>query len=121
MGQTLAIHCVRALFVVSALLALIAITVAPAAHADPSTPFTPRPNADNIFLMALTHFNIRVTADNIPKTIAVGHQVCTYIGQGHTPMDAVANVASANPNYTFNDAGAIVGSAIEAYCPQVPE
>ena len=43
----------------------------------PSIPFTPRPNADDLFMMALTHFGIRVTADNIPKTIAVVHQVCT--------------------------------------------
>jgi Protein of unknown function (DUF732) len=50
----------------------------------PSTPFTPRPNADDLFMMALTHFGMRVTADNIPKTIAVGHQVCTYIGQGRS-------------------------------------
>lgn len=72
-------------------------------------------------MMAHTHFGIRVTADNIPKTIAVGHQVCTYIGQGHTPMEAVHEVASNNADYTHDNAGEFVGAAIEAYCPQVPE
>jgi hypothetical protein len=75
---------------------LTALTACGSATADPSTPFTPRPNADDLFMMALTHFGIRVTADNIAKTIAVGHQVCTYVGQGHTPMEAVHEVASNN-------------------------
>jgi Protein of unknown function (DUF732) len=100
---------------------LTALTACGSATADPSTPFTPRPNADDLFMMALTHFGIRVTADNIPKTIAVGHQVCTYIGQGHTPMEAVHEVASNNADYTHDNAGEFVGAAIEAYCPQVPE
>jgi hypothetical protein len=106
---------------IPAFLALIAITVTPAAHADPSTPFTPRPNADNIFLMALTHFGITVRADDIPKTIAVGQQVCTYIGEGHTPNDAIQQVASHNSNLTGTNADLFVAAAIEAYCPQVPE
>jgi hypothetical protein len=88
---------------------LTALTACGSATADPSTPFTPRPNADDLFMMALTHFGIRVTADNIPKTIAVGHQVCTYIGQGHTPMEAVHEVASNNADYTHDNAGEFVG------------
>jgi hypothetical protein len=100
---------------------LTALTACGSSTADPSTPFTPRPNGDNIFLMALTHFGIRVTADDIPKTIEVGHQVCTYIGQGHTPMEAIHEVASNNTDYTQDNADHFVAAAIEAYCPQVPE
>jgi hypothetical protein len=105
----------------SVVLAAAAVALAVPVHADPSTPYTPRPNADNLFLMALTHFNVRVTADRIPKFIAVGKQVCTYIGQGHTPTEAIQEVYTHNEDMNEDAAGALVGSAIEAYCPQVPE
>jgi hypothetical protein len=44
--------------------------------------------------------------------------VCTFLSQGHSPLEATAIVATANPDLPLDEVALFVGAAMVSYCPQ---
>jgi Protein of unknown function (DUF732) len=87
---------------------------APAAPAPEQLP--PRHHSDDDFLAVISGDGI--TYDSRAHALQDAHDVCTYLGQGHTADDAVAAGRADNPQLTPMGGYDFVHFSIDYFCPQ---
>lgn len=72
--------------------------------------------ADERFLSLLTSAGLRIT--DVPLVIQGAHEMCSYLGSGHSVEDAVRVAMSNNGSLSRTDAHSMVVSAVRVYCPE---
>jgi hypothetical protein len=55
---------------------------------------------------------------DVSRAEAGAHNICAYLGQGHSHDDAARQVLQNDPTFTPWPASAMVNASTAAYCPQ---
>jgi Protein of unknown function (DUF732) len=72
---------------------------------------------DERFLNDLTSGGLRLT--DVREVIGDGHQICAYLGAGHSEADAVRIAMRNNTTFTYGNAETLIESAVQVYCPEM--
>jgi Protein of unknown function (DUF732)/Domain of unknown function (DUF4189) len=70
---------------------------------------------DEQYLNDLTGAGLKITS--VREVIAGAHNVCAYLGAGHSEADAVGTAMNGNTTLTEGNARTLVDSAVRVYCP----
>lgn len=95
----------------------VTVTETPQAAAQPA-PKASTPGADQVFRNFVLQIpGMRVVNWGIAQ--AGAHNICAYLGQGHSHDDAAQQVLQNDPTFTPWQASAMVNASTAAYCPQL--
>jgi hypothetical protein len=95
----------------------VTVTETPQAAAQPA-PKASTPDADQVFRNFVLQIpGMRVVNWGIAQ--AGAHNICAYLGQGHSHDDAAQQVLQNDPTFTPWQASAMVNASTAAYCPQL--
>jgi hypothetical protein len=86
------------------------------AEPPPSVPWPPEPVSDRRFVEYVTGHGV-VLGNDFQAEITNAHNMCAYLGSGHSHELAVAKLMTYSP-YSADGASVFVDGAIRAYYPQ---